>query len=65
MVSPHVSRHFGACRVGAATSDAHYEDLHIAWEDHIGPHATIAVSAHGTGQNETPAQIAVKNKRTV
>ncbi len=34
---------------GAATSDALYEDLsHIAWEDHIGPHATIAVSAHGT-----------------
>ncbi len=42
-LASHVSRHFGALIVGAATSDALYEDLsHIAWEGHIGPHVTIA-----------------------
>lgn len=54
-------------RVGAATSDALYEDLsHIAWEDHIGPHATIAVSAHGTNdQLRNTNFIAVRTKDAI
>ena len=54
-------------RVGAATSVALYEDLsHIAWEDHIGPHATIAVSAHGTNdQLRNTNFIAVRTKDAI
>ncbi|MBF0908494.1 MAG: RNA methyltransferase, partial [Atopobium sp.] len=54
-------------RVSAATSDALYEDLsHIAWEDHIGPHATIAVSAHGTNdQLRNTNFIAVRTKDAI
>lgn len=54
-------------RVGATTSDALYEDLsHIAWEDHIGPHATIAVSAHGTNdQLRNTNFIAVRTKDAI
>ena len=54
-------------RVGAATSDALYEDLsHIAWEDHIGPHATIAVNAHGTNdQLRNTNFIAVRTKDAI
>ena len=54
-------------RVGAATSDALYEDLsRIAWEDHIGPHATIAVSAHGTNdQLRNTNFIAVRTKDAI
>ena len=54
-------------RVGAATSDALYEGLsHIAWEDHIGPHATIAVSAHGTNdQLRNTNFIAVRTKDAI
>lgn len=54
-------------RIGAATSDALYEDLsHIAWEDHIGPHATIAVSAHGTNdQLRNTNFIAVRTKDAI
>ena len=54
-------------RVGAATSDALYEDLsHIAWEDHIGPHATIAVSAHGINdQLRNTNFIAVRTKDAI
>lgn len=54
-------------RIGAATSDTLYEELsHIAWEDHIGPHATIAVNAHGTNdQLRNTNFIAVRTKDAI
>ena len=54
-------------RIGAATSDTLYEDLsHIAWEDHIDPHATIAVNAHGTNdQLRNTNFIAVRTKDAI
>lgn len=54
-------------RIEAATSDTLYEELsHIAWEDHIGPHATIAVNAHGTNdQLRNTNFIAVRTKDAI
>lgn len=54
-------------RIGAATSDTLYEELsHIAWEDHIGPRATIAVNAHGTNdQLRNTNFIAVRTKDAI
>lgn len=54
-------------RIEAATSDTLYEELsHIAWEDHIGPHATIAVNAYGTNdQLRNTNFIAVRTKDAI
>ncbi len=67
LVSPHVSRHFGvivlAPQLGpfsTKTSPA------LLWEDHIGPHVTIAVSAHGTNdQLRNTNFIAVRSKDAI
>lgn len=54
-------------RIEAATSDTLYEELsHLAWEDHIGPRATIAVNAHGTNdQLRNTNFIAVRTKDAI
>ena len=54
-------------RIEAATSDTLYEELsHIAWEDHIGPHATIAINAYGTNdQLRNTNFIAVRTKDAI
>lgn len=54
-------------RLDASTSDTLYAGLsHIVWEDHIGPHATIAVSAHGTNNELRNTNfIAVRTKDAI
>lgn len=38
-------------RIGCASADELYEQTRaISWQEHIGPDATIAVSAHGTNR---------------